>query len=185
MLRRSVDLRLLLRLILAPVTPSQHLRSPLRRLRPRRHRANMALLIHKLKVIPAQQVRNRRQLRPVPVVVLVKLEQRHRQQLHVLGHGEDFGVGQVDQVELLALLGPGDVRGQERVHEGLEVGPPPLRQAVAHLPLVVDGVARELVADGREALIEARLEARDLVVGGAEVVAWSVCALSVTGRGAS
>lgn len=58
----------------------------------------------------------------------------------------------------------------EGVHEGLEVGPPPLREAVADLP-----VARLLAlaepADGRQALVQARLEALDLVVFGAQVVA--------------
>ena len=83
-------------------------------------------------------------------------------------------LGQVDQVQLLALFGPRDVRGQEGVHEGLEVGPPPLRQRVAHRPLVVDGLAAELVADWGEALVQSRLEPPDLVVFGPEVVARSV-----------
>jgi len=81
--------------------------------------------------------------------------------------------GQLDKVELLALLRPGDVRGDEWVHEGLEVGPPPLRKRVADLPLIVDAFTRELRADRCQALIQPRLEALDLAVFGAEVVARS------------
>ena len=83
-------------------------------------------------------------------------------------------LGQLDHVQLLALLGPRDVRGQKRVHEGLEVGPPPLRERVTDLPLVVDGLAAELAAHGRQALVQPSLEALDLVVLGSQVVAWSV-----------
>lgn len=61
--------------------------------------------------------------------------------------------------------------GDEGVHEGLEVGTPPLGQGVADLPLVVDALAGELRADGGEALVQAGLEASDLVVFGAQVVA--------------
>ena len=65
------------------------------------------------------------------------------------------------------------MRRDEWVHERLEVGAPPLRQCVADLPLVVDALTCKLCADRCEALIEARLEAFDLVVFGAEVVAGS------------
>jgi hypothetical protein len=77
----------------------------------------------------------------------------------------------LDEVQLLALLRPVDVRWDEGVHEGLEVGPPPLRQCVADYPLVIDTLARELCADWCEALVQPRLEAFDLVVFRAEVVA--------------
>lgn len=63
------------------------------------------------------------------------------------------------------------MRGDERIHEGLEVGAPPLRQSVAHLPLVVDAFACELRADGCEALVQARFEALNFVVFRTEVVA--------------
>lgn len=62
---------------------------------------------------------------------------------------------------------------QERVHERLEVRPPPLRQRVANLPVLVDALAGELRADGRQALVEARLEAGYFVVVVVEVVAGS------------
>jgi hypothetical protein len=78
---------------------------------------------------------------------------------------------QLDKVELLALFWSRDVRGDEGVHERLKVGAPPLRQCVADLPLVVDALACELCADGCEALVQAGLEAFDLVVFCAEVVA--------------
>jgi hypothetical protein len=66
------------------------------------------------------------------------------------------------------------MRGDEGVHECLEVGSPPLGKSVADLPLVVDTLACELRADRREALVQPRLEAFDLVVLGAEVIAWSI-----------
>ncbi len=77
------------------------------------------------------------------------------------------------EIQLLALLRPCDVGGQEGVHESFEIGPPPLRQGVADLPFVVDVGARELGADGGKALVEAEFEAGDFVVVGLEVVAWS------------
>ena len=89
------------------------------------------------------------------------------------GIGRRTTARQLDEVQLLALLWPCDVRGDEGVHERLEVGAPPLRQCIADLPLVVDALACELCADGRETLIQARLEAFDFVVFGAEVVAGS------------
>jgi hypothetical protein len=46
--------------------------------------------------------------------------------------------GQLDKVQFLALLWTRYMRGDEWVHEGLEVGPPPLRKSIANLPLVVD-----------------------------------------------
>lgn len=75
---------------------------------------------------------------------------------------ERTATGELDEVELLALLGPRNVRGDERVHEGLEIGAPPLGEGVADLPLVVNALARELRADGCKALIQPRFEAVDL-----------------------
>jgi hypothetical protein len=63
------------------------------------------------------------------------------------------------------------MRGDEGVHEGLEVRPPPLRKCVANLPFVGDALASELRADGCKALVQPILEALNLVVLGAEVVA--------------
>jgi hypothetical protein len=65
------------------------------------------------------------------------------------------------------------VRRDERVHEGLKVGAPPLRERVADLPLVVDALACELRADGRKALVQPSLEAFNLLDFLREVVAGS------------
>lgn len=62
--------------------------------------------------------------------------------------------GKLDEIELLALLRPRDVRRDKWVHEGLEIGSPPLRQCVADLPFIVDAFACELGADWREALVQ-------------------------------
>lgn len=62
------------------------------------------------------------------------------------------------------------MRGDEGVHERLEVGAPPLRQAVADLP-AAGLLALAQLSDGRQPLVQARLEALDLVVLGSQVVA--------------
>lgn len=77
----------------------------------------------------------------------------------------------LDKVELLAFLWPGDVRRDKRVHEGLEVGAPPLRQGIAHHPLIVYALSCKLRADWCKALVQSGLETLNLVVFGAEVVA--------------
>jgi hypothetical protein len=69
------------------------------------------------------------------------------------------------------------MRGDEGVHERLKVGPPPLRERIANAPLVVDAFARELRADRRQALVQPRLEAFNLIVFGFQVVARSMQAL--------
>lgn len=63
---------------------------------------------------------------------------------------------------------------QERVHEGLEIGAPPLRKSVADLPGFVDTFAGELGADGGETLVQTLLESVDLFVLEVEVVAGPV-----------
>lgn len=79
--------------------------------------------------------------------------------------------GQLDEIQLLALLRARHVRRQEGIHEGFEIGPPPLGQRVADLPFVVDALARKLAADGRQTLVESELEAFDLVVFCLQIVA--------------
>lgn len=66
------------------------------------------------------------------------------------------------------------MRRDERIHEGLEVGAPPLREGVADLPLVVDTFARELRAYRRKALVQPRLEALDLLNVGCQVITGSI-----------
>jgi hypothetical protein len=65
------------------------------------------------------------------------------------------------------------MRRNERVHEGLKVGPPPLRQCIADYPLVVYAFACKLCADWCEALVQPRLESLNLVILSTEVVAGS------------
>lgn len=66
------------------------------------------------------------------------------------------------------------MRREERVHEGLEVGPPPLREGVADLPFVVDTFPAKLGSDRSKTLVQPGYEAGDFVVFRLEVVAWSV-----------
>lgn len=87
---------------------------------------------------------------------------------------ERTALWKLDEVELLALFRPGDMRRNEGVHESLEVGPPPLCECVADLPFVVDARACELCADWRKALVQPCLEALNLVVFSAKIVAGSV-----------
>jgi hypothetical protein len=60
--------------------------------------------------------------------------------------------------------------GDEGIHEGLEVGSPPLSKCIANLPLIVYTLARELGPHWRKALVQPRLESLDFVVLGAEIV---------------
>lgn len=66
------------------------------------------------------------------------------------------------------------MRGDEWVHEGLEVGSPPLRKSVADFPLVVHTLARELATDRSEALVQARFEPFKLAFVVVEVVSGAV-----------
>ena len=43
--------------------------------------------------------------------------------------------GEMDEVCLLALLWSRDMRRHEWIHKSLKVGPPPLCQALAYLPI--------------------------------------------------
>ena len=79
-------------------------------------------------------------------------------------------LGELNQVQLLALLGAGAVARNERIHEGLKVGSPPLSKAIADLPVTIDTFASELGTGGGKALIEALLESIDFLVLGLNVV---------------
>lgn len=61
------------------------------------------------------------------------------------------------------------MRRDERVHERLKVGAPPLRKAVPDVPVPLLLALAE-AADGGQALVKALLEPLDLVVFGPEVV---------------
>lgn len=62
------------------------------------------------------------------------------------------------------------MRRNEGIHERFKVWPPPLSQAITHLP-IARLFALAQAADGRKSLIEPRLEALDLIVLGSQVVA--------------
>lgn len=95
------------------------------------------------------------------------------------GSKERTAARKLDEVELLALLRPGDMGRDERVHERLEVGAPPLCQCVANHPLVIDTLSCELRANWCKALVQPGLEALDLVVFGAKVVTRASVAVSI------
>jgi hypothetical protein len=63
------------------------------------------------------------------------------------------------------------MRRNERVHEGLEIGSPPLCQCITNNPLVIDTLACELCANWCEALVQPRLKALNFIVFGTEVIA--------------
>jgi hypothetical protein len=87
--------------------------------------------------------------------------------------GQRTATRKLNKVELLALLRPCDVRGDERVHECFKVWSPPLRKRVTDLPFIIDALACELRANWCQALVQPCLETFDLVVFGAQVVTWS------------
>ena len=78
----------------------------------------------------------------------------------------------MNQVELLALFGTGDVSRYEGIHEGLEVGTPPLSEGVGNLPVAVGSIVCLCVC-WAEPLVHAFLEARNLFVFSTEIVAWA------------
>jgi len=114
-------------------------------------------------------MRQRAQLRPVSCCVIVQLKQRHSQELHVFGHAEHLVSGELQHVQFLAFFRPRDMGGQERVHECLEVGAPPLRERVGDVPV---GGGRDVRSWGK-LFVQAGLETLDFVVSGVEVVAWA------------
>ena len=73
-------------------------------------------------------------------------------------------LGQLDEIQLLALLWPRHMPRQKGVHERLEIRPPPLRKRITDLPILVDTLARELRSDRCKTLIQPLLESIDLLV---------------------
>lgn len=112
-------------------------------------------------------MRNRAQLRTIALRIIVQLEQGHGQQFHILGHAEDFGFRELDEVELFALFGARDVGWEEGVHEGFEVGAVPLGEGVGDVPVEVGGFAFGEGAGWCQAFVQAGFEAGDFfrVVG--------------------
>lgn len=63
---------------------------PIARARTRRDRHYLAVLVDKLKVVAAEQVGDGGQLGAVSLRVFVELEERHREELHVLRDAENL-----------------------------------------------------------------------------------------------
>jgi hypothetical protein len=59
----------------------------------------------------------------------------------------------LDKVQLLAFLRSSNMRWDERVHEGLEIRSPPLRQRITNLPLLIDTLATKLRTNRSQAFI--------------------------------
>lgn len=66
------------------------------------------------------------------------------------------------------------MRWDKWVHESLEIRPPPLRQGVTDLPLLIDALAAELGADGGQPLVQPHLEAFYLLVFRLEIISWEL-----------
>lgn len=86
---------------------------------------------------------------------------------------------EADEVQLLALLGPGDMARQERVHESLEVGSPPLRKCIANFPVIINAFARELRSHRCKALVQALLETFNLIILRLQIITWPERQLAV------
>ena len=83
-------------------------------------------------------------------------------------------MGQLDKVEFLALLGPGGVGWEVRVHEGFEVGAVPLGEGGVDGPVGGGrGVAGGEGAGGGETFVQSGFEAGDFFLVVVEVVAWA------------
>jgi hypothetical protein len=90
--------------------------------------------------IPREKVWNRRQLWAIPRGIVIEFEERDGEELHVLGNSQNFTLGHLHKEKFLALFRFGDVRRNKWIHEGLEVGTPPLGEAISNFPVVVDPV---------------------------------------------
>jgi hypothetical protein len=82
-------------------------------------------------------------------------------------------LGKLYKVKLFALLRPRHMTRQERIHESLEIWPPPLGQGVANFPIFIDAFTCELRSYRCKALIQTCLEAFNLVIVMLKIVARS------------
>ena len=62
-------------------------------------------------------------------------------------------VGQLDEIQLLALLWARDMRRDEWVHESLKVWSPPLGKSLANLPFAFIAIIGKLVARRSQSLV--------------------------------
>jgi hypothetical protein len=81
---------------------------------------------------------------------------------------------QLDEVQLLTLLRPRNVSGEKRIHEGLEIRPPPLRKRITDLPVFIDAFPRELGSHRRQTLVQSLLESFNLVILEVKIITWSL-----------
>jgi len=101
------------------------------------------------------------ELRAISSRIIIQFEERDSKKLHVFWDGEDLLLWHLNEKQFLALFWLGDVSWDEGIHKGLEVWPPPLRQAVSDLPVIVHAVRiielqRPLWR--RESIVEALLQ---------------------------
>jgi hypothetical protein len=66
------------------------------------------------------------------------------------------------------------VSGKKRIHKGLEIRPPPLRQRITDLPVFIDAFPRELGSYRRETLVQTLLKSFNFVILEVEIVTWSL-----------
>jgi hypothetical protein len=77
---------------------------------------------------------------------------------------------QLNEVQFLALFGPRAVGWYKGIHEGFDIGTPPLRQCIPNLPFIVDTFSRELTPYRGQSFIESLLESFDFIVFRLEIV---------------
>lgn len=77
----------------------------------------------------------------------------------------------LNKIQLLTLLRPRNMRWDKRIHKRLEIRPPPLRQRIPNLPLLIHALPTKLRAHRRQSFIQPFFEPRDLFVFRLEVVA--------------
>jgi hypothetical protein len=80
---------------------------------------------------------------------------------------------EANEIQLLALLGTGDMCRKEWVHEGLKVGSPPLRKSVADFPVIINTFAGELRSNWCKALIQPLLETFNFIVLVVQIITWA------------
>lgn len=60
---------------------------------------------------------------------------------------------QLNEIQFLTLLRPRHMSRKERIHESLEIRPPPLRERITDLPILVHALTRELRSDRSQTLV--------------------------------
>lgn len=76
-----------------------------------------------------------------------------------MNNGKLTALWELDKIQLLALLGASDMWREERVHESLEVGSPPLGKGVGDVPFTCVAIVGELGSRWSKTFIQTILEA--------------------------